>query len=272
VRLHLLRVAAAGLVAALTFPGCTSALKEPPPVSALGDPRGGSTTEQGDVEDVLDRAAAELAAMPDPDAVRRARALYLEAARVDGAPVDAFLGAARATAWLVEHEADGARRKELAVEGVQVGQWCTRLFPGEVECTYRLALAVGQQARERSSTAVDGLDVIVELLEDVISEDPELDFAGGHRVLALVLLRAPGWPTGPGDPELGLEHARSAVERFPDHPPNQLVLGEALRENGDRDGAREALRLGVALASQADAGSEAAEWVAQGEQALAEIR
>jgi tetratricopeptide (TPR) repeat protein len=253
---------------------CTSALKEPPPMTELGAPGAQRTVEDSDLGDVLARAEVEFGKMPDPAAVERAQKLYLEAARADDAPVEAFLGAARATAWLIEHTDDGAIRKELAVQGVQIGQWCRRLHSSVPECTYRLALAVGQQARERTSTATDGLDVMVELLNEVIAEAPDLDFAGGQRVLALVLVRAPGWPTGPGDPEYALEFAEAAVKAFPDYPPNQLVLGEALRDNDRRDEAKHALERGVELAraSLAAGDPEAADWITQTEEALAKIR
>ncbi len=251
--------------------GCTSALKKPPPVAELGAPSAERPDSGRSTEQLLAEAELRLDASADPAVVARARSMFLEAARRDGAPVEAFLGAARATAWLVEHTDAADRRKELVAEGVQIGQWCRRLFPDAAECRYRLALAVGQQARERTSTAVDGLAVMVELLEGVITDAPELDFAGGRRVLALVLLRAPGWPTGPGDPELALEHARAATEAFPGYPPNQLVLGEALAENGLRDESRRALELGIELArDRRDPDSK--EWVEQGEAALTGLR
>jgi hypothetical protein len=251
--------------------GCTSALKEPPPVAELGAGSGGTSGSDRSTDRLIDEAGLLIDSSADPASMARARGMFLEAARRDQAPVGAYLGAARATAWLVEHTDDAARRKELVAEGVQIGQWCRRLYPDVAECRYRLALAVGQQARERASTAVDGLDVMVELLEGVIADAPDIDSAGGHRVLALVLLRAPGWPTGPGDPELGLDHARAAVDAFPDHPPNQLVLGEALAENGLSDEARRTLRLGVELARTSDE-PDAAAWVAEGEAALAGLR
>ena len=253
---------------------CTSALKEPPPVAELGAAQTLATTESSGDGAALDRAEIEFSKMPDPEAVRRAKNLFLEAASIDGAPVEAYLGAAKATAWLIEHTDDGASRKDLAVQGVQIGQWCRRLHPSVPECTYRLALAVGQQARERTSTATDGLDVMVELLEEVIAEAPELDFAGGQRVLALVLVRAPGWPTGPGDPEYALEFAEAAVDAFPDYPPNQLVLGEALLDNDRRDEAKYTLERGIELARASFAAGEpeAADWISQAEEALAKIR
>lgn len=252
--------------------GCASALKEPPPVAEIGAPKQMADADVADPSDALARADLEFGRRPDIEAVARSQTFYLEAMRSDGAPAEAFLGAAQTTAWLVEHEADADRREALSLEGVQIGQHCARLYPSEVGCTYRLALAVGQQARERPSTAVDGLDVMVELLEEVIAAAPELDFAGGDRVLALVLLRAPGWPTGPGDPESGLTHAEAAVGAFPEYPPNQLVVAEALLENGRREEAREAFARAAELAKSAvDTGEpDAAEWLAEAELALAE--
>lgn len=254
--------------------GCTSALKEPPPVAEFGASGTRAGAERMDEQATLAEAEAEFDKMPDFAAVQRAQQLFLEVAGSEGAPVEAYLGAARANAWLIEHTDDGGHRKELAVQGVQIGQWCRRLHPTKPECTYRLALAVGQQARERPSTATDGLDVMVALLKEVIAATPDLDFAGGQRVLALVLVRAPGWPTGPGDPEYALEFAEAAVNAFPDYPPNQLVLGEALLEIGRKEEARDALERGVELArTDLTAGdSEAADWITQAEEALAKIR
>ena len=259
-------------IASLVFAiACTSALKQPPPVAEIGAPQQKSDAESVDSSDVIARADFEFGRRPDPTAVSRSRALYLEAVRIDGAPAEAFLGAAQTTAWLLEHETDADRREELAVEGVQIGQHCVNLYPSEVECIYRLALAVGQQARERPSTAVDGLDVMVELLEEVIEAEPDLDFAGGDRVLALVLLRAPGWPTGPGDSEAGLTRALAAVRAFPDYPPNQLVVAEALLENGRREEARQAFQRAAELATAGrEAGvPEAAEWLVEADAGLA---
>lgn len=250
--------------------GCASALVEPPPVDEIG--AASPEVDSRRSGDLVATADLEFSRRPDVTAVKHSHRLYLEAAKIDGAPVEAFLGAARSTAWLIEHEGDGDRRRELAVEAVQISQWCGRLHQEVVECDYRLALAVGQQARERSATAVDGLDVMVELLNGVIVDDPKLDFAGGHRVLALVLLRAPGWPTGPGDPEAGLDHARMAVEIAPGHPPNQLVLGEALIENGQLDEAAEVLELTIELAGEEAGDPDAAEWLTEAREALAGLR
>jgi len=233
--------------AVLLLPGaCAPALREPPPITA---PTGIGAIEPGGVDRALADAEAAYARRPDRGAVTRARGLFLASARADETRVEGLLGAARATAWLVEHEPDGTRRAALATEAVQACQWCVRRAPSSVECKYRLALALGQQARERRATATDGLSKMVALLNEVIEADPRLDGAGGHRVLALVLLRSPGWPAGPGDPEAALGHARKADEAVPDNADTLMVLGEALAANNQPDAARAAYQRAERLAA-----------------------
>ena len=264
-------------LAALITNGCAPALREPPPVAALGGahvPPAQPAPSGASVDELLSQAEASFGRRPDARQVEAARELFLAAARADESGVGGLIGAARASAWLIEHEKEGARRAALAAEVVQACQWCQRRAPTRVECTYRLALALGQQARERPSTASDALPRIVALLEQVIPADPLFDNAGGHRVLALTLLRAPGWPAGPGDPEAGLEHARQADALVPEHPANLLVLGEALAKT------REVLEAGrvyeraeaLAHARAATGDPDAGEWIASASAARAALR
>lgn len=263
------------MLAGLT--ACAPALREPPPVTTLGSSAARAPVETppaAEVDRVLSEAEAGFARRPDPAAVNRSLNLFLAAARADDTRVEGLLGAARVSAWLVEHEPDGARRSALALEAVQACQWCVRRAPDNLDCKYRLALALGLQARERPSTGVDALPRIMALLEEVIAEDPRFDGAGGHRVLALLLLRAPGWPTGPGDPDAALEHARQADVLVPEHPENLLALGEALAATDNRDQARQAFQRAEALARARAAGgdSDAVEWAASAARALKDLR
>jgi len=267
-RAGILAVLVAGLMLVL---GCVSALREPVDVADLVGTSPGSGHRP---EDLYREASTLLESSADVAETETARRLFLEAASLDRSCIDCLLGASRSLAWLIEHGEEGARRKELAIEGVEVGQLCVRDFPAVAECRYRLALAVGQQARERPSTATDGLDVMVELLDGLVSEAPDLDQAGPDRVLALVLLRAPGWPAGPGDPESALDHAQNAVERFPDYPPNMLVLGEAYGENHQPAEGREACRRAVELAAELEGAgnSEAGAWRREAQDMLQSLR
>ena len=162
-------------------------------------------------------------------------------------------------------------RATLIEKAVDAGQRCVQAAPASADCDYALALALGVQARERPSTATQGLKTMVELLRKASAADPRLDHGGPARVLALVLLRTPGWPLGPGDPESGLTAAREAVGLFPDYAPNQLALSEALLSAGDQAGSRAAAARGLALARTAATAGEpdAGDWVRDGEALLA---
>jgi hypothetical protein len=268
----------AGALAATA--ACARALHEPPPLAAIG-PASAPAAVHGaasfapapspaEVDGLLRDAAAAFARRPDTGAVSGSIDLFLRAARGDEVRVEGLLGAAEASAWLIEHETDAARRDRLATEAVQICQWCVRRAADSIECTYRLALAIGQQARERSSTALDGLKRMMPLLEQVIARAPTLDAAGGYRVMALVLLRAPGWPTGPGDPDAALEQARKADARVPDEARNLLALAEALAATDQQEEARSvyARAEAIAKANAAAGNPDATEWAETAARAL----
>lgn len=178
---------------------------------------------------------------------------------------------AREAARQTQHEPSADARLALATKAVEAGQRCVQAAPASAECDYALALALGVQARERPSTATQGLKAMVALLQKANDLDARMDHGGPARVLALVMVRAPLWPLGPGDPEAGLEAARRAVELFPDYAPNQLALSEALLAAGDQAGSLAAATRGLALARTAAAEGEpdAADWVRDGEALLA---
>jgi hypothetical protein len=262
------------LGAALTLAACAHALREPPPVDQMGADilaSGGPRASLQDVDRLLAEGAMSFARRPEPEAARAAQRSYLEAARADPAGVEGLLGLARVSVWRIEHTRDDAERKALVPVALQGAQWCGRREPTDPRCDYWLAIALGLQAREQPTTGHDGVARMVEALRRVIARAPDLEEASPHRVLALVLLRAPGWPLGPGDPEAGLVEAKEAVALFPDHPPNQLALGEALRRNGRADESRTAyLRARDRASALSVAGDpDAPEWDDEAAQALA---
>jgi tetratricopeptide (TPR) repeat protein len=253
------------LAAFAILAGCAPALREPPTLDEMA----GQPAAVDDVAGLPARADA-LWNERSLASVSAAERLYLQAATAEPQRIEGLTGAARAGVWLANHEAEPDARERAATAAVHAAQWCDRRRPGEAACQYWLAVALGVQARERRATAIDALPRIVELLELAAEGDPELEEAGPHRVLALVLLRAPGWPTGPGDPDLGLEQARLAAALRPDHPPNQLCLGEALGATGDREGSRRAYERALSLARPlaASGNPDAGEWIEEAERAL----
>jgi hypothetical protein len=161
-------------------------------------------------------------------------------------------------------------RLEAAELAVQAGQWCGKVRQEEPACAYWLGVGLGLQAMERRSTAMDALPRIEEAFRRAATEAPEMERGGPQRALALLYVRAPGWPTGPGDPELGLEHARMAMAIDPEFPPNLLALAEALAATDDATGSREAYRTARNLAREAASHGEpdAGDWIHEAEAAL----
>jgi hypothetical protein len=219
---------------------------------------------------LLANARAAFARRPDVAQVRRAEDLFLSAA--DAAPpgVDGLYGAVLAQLWLARHGPHGERGRH-ATEAIDTAQRCTQRGPDDARCDYALALALGVQAQAHPTSARDALSRMADHLRHAAARDPALDEAGPQRVLAVLLLRAPGWPIGPGDASAGLAEARKAAARAPEYAPNQLALGEGLIANGELEAGRAAVQKGLALAeaSRQAGDPDAPEWIADGQRILA---
>jgi len=244
---------------------CAPALHTHPGATA---PTSGPVAEPTrSAEELLADARARFGRRSEPGQARAAEALFRQAAQADPTDPAAPYGAIQALIWRIDHD-PGVDRGALASDAVGLGLGCLERAPAQPSCDYGLALALGVQARERRSTAVDGLRKMVQHLRRAAEAEPGLDASGPDRVLATVLVRAPGWPLGPGDPEGGLERARLAAQRAPDFPPNQLALAEALLATGATAAGQETARRAVALARAHPEEPEAPAWIAEGERLL----
>jgi tetratricopeptide (TPR) repeat protein len=243
---------------------CAHSLQKPPAIESIAPP------PQGTGAQLLASAAAAWARRADPAQALAAEDLYLQAARAGPRNPESYAGAIRAKAFRLGREQDPSERVRLAQSAVAVGELCEENAPASPLCDYWLAAALGLQARERTATAHDALPHMVDLLRRAARADPAVDRGGPQRLLALVLLRAPGWPLGPGDAEAALPEAESAARIAPDHPPNHLALAEALEKNGRAAQARaaysEALRLATSAGLRDD--PDAAGWADDARAAL----
>ena len=248
--------------------GCAAALHEPPPLVEMA---GTSQVLNDAGAAALQAEAQALFNRRELDPARQAARLQLRASLNDSLRRQALVAAARILVWITDHDPDAAVRAAAAVQAVDAAIWCRRTAPQDSACDYWLGAALGVQARERRSTGYSALPEVEAAFQRVAAEAPDLDHAAGERSLAFLYLRAPGWPTGPGDPDLGLVHARAAVERYPDYPPNLLVLAEALNKTGDRDEARATWQRAVVAARQSMAvgDPDGPEWLADAETGLA---
>jgi hypothetical protein len=167
-----------------------------------------------------------------------------------------------------DHESDSKIRAELADDASRDAEACLAQQPQSAACLYGRAVALGLMARAHPTRAVELLNGMLDALARAESIDPGYDEAGPARVRALVLVRAPGWPLGPGDPEAGLVAARRAVSLRPQYPPNLLGLAEALAKTGDGAAARDSYAHARDAALASPAGADRDEWLRAADQGM----
>lgn len=165
-------------------------------------------------------------------------------------------------------ERDAQVRAALAAAARRDADACLAREPQAAACLYGSAIALGLEARAHPARAGESLRSMLDSLTRAESADPNYDEAGPARVRALVLIRAPGWPLGPGDAEAGLDAARRAVALRPSYPPNLLALAEGLAKTGDRSGARDNYARARDAAQALPEAADRDQWLREAEQAL----
>ena len=187
-----------------------------------------------------------------------------------GAPksVDGLVAAIQSDSARSDTATDGQVRVQLADEASSYADACIAQAPQAAGCLYGRGLALGLEARAHPTSANDALKSMLQSLSSAEAADPNYDQAGPSRVKALVLVRAPGWPLGPGDPDAGLDAARRAVKLKPQYPPNLLALAEALSKTEDANGAHDAYAKARDAAQALPAGPDRDGWLREAEQGL----
>jgi hypothetical protein len=168
-------------------------------------------------------------------------------------------------------ETDVKIRERLAADAGRDAQACLERAPQEAACLYYHAIALGLEARAHPLRAGEALKNMLDALAGAEAADAGFDEAGPARVKALVLIKAPAWPLGPGDVEAGLASARGAVSLRPRYPPNVLALAEALAKTGDTRGARVAYGRARELCQALPPSPDRDDWLRQAEQALGKL-
>jgi hypothetical protein len=182
--------------------------------------------------------------------------------------VEALAAAIDSDARRSDQASNSRIRVELATEASRDAETCMAREPQNVACLYGSAVALGLNARAHPTRAGELLRTMLERLAGAEAADAGYDQAGPSRVRALVLIRAPGWPLGPGDPDAGLAAARRAAALRPEYPPNHLALAEALAKTGDPNGARKSYERARDLAQALPSASDRDGWLREADQAL----
>lgn len=145
--------------------------------------------------------------------------------------VQALWRAARACAWLAERAGEAKDKPEqvkLADEGIGYAQRATFVDPDRKEGHYYLALCFAMHA---DAVPSQGLALVPKMIKELKKADEPvgggLDYSGPDRVLGLIYLNAPPWPTSVGDVEEAVEKLENACDQHSEFPENQLALGEA---------------------------------------------
>lgn len=170
-----------------------------------------------------------------------------------------------------DSETDAKIREQLAADAGGKAQACLALAPQDAACLYYHAIALGLEARAHPLRAGEALKSMLDALSGAEAADAQIDEAGPARVRALVLVKAPAWPLGPGDAEAGLASARRAVSLKPQYPPNVLALADALAKTGDNRDAREAYGRARELSQALPPSQDRDDWLRQAEQALGRL-
>ncbi len=137
-----------------------------------------------------------------------------------------LLAAVQGDADRIDQSTDSAARARLLADATESARQCLAQAPNDAACPYAQAQVLGLDAREHSLEAVSLLKQMLANLAKAEALDPALDHAGPARLTAVVLLRAPPWPLGPGDVDAANAAAQRAVKRDPGYPPNLITLGQ----------------------------------------------
>jgi hypothetical protein len=185
-----------------------------------------------------------------------------------------LLAAVQSDAERIDQTADAAQRAQLLSTATQSAQQCLALSADHASCQYAQAQVLGLTAREHPLQAAALLKQMLAYLTKAESMDPALDHAGPARLTAVVLLRAPPWPLGPGDVDGALSAAQRAVQREATYPPNLITLAQAEAKGANAAHAR-ATFTRAQLAVQAWAAApalERAQWQRTIEQGLRDLQ
>ncbi len=186
---------------------------------------------------------------------------YDQAVRAQqSAPQDRDIGLilARCSLMKADFEGKSDRRIELSEQGYEAARRVSR-GPDDAEAAYLQAVNLGLYVQAKGMMAVGRLSELVKLLKTA-GQQPQIDDGGPWRVLGLLYVKAPAWPVGPGDLDLGLDLLKKAADSYPEHPLNHLFYAEALIADGQKEPARAELERTRSLATPQRFGDWAARW------------
>jgi len=132
---------------------------------------------------------------------------------------------------LAERNANTPQKEALANEGVSLAEQALAQGGGSDGAVhYYLAANLGLAIHDHPLQAADNLSRLEQELQKAMQISPALDGGGPLRLLGMLYLKAPPWPTGIGDGDKALDLLKQATEKYPAHPLNHLFYAQALWE------------------------------------------
>lgn len=141
---------------------------------------------------------------------------------------------------------DEDKMKKSADVGVKAAR-SVGINEANPEACYYFALNQGLIVQTKGLFALNKLPEIHEALK-IAQKVESLDYGGPMRVLGMMYLRAPAWPSGIGDLDKSLELFEQAVSKYPEHPQNFMFFAMALIEDDNKERAIENLDVAYRLA------------------------
>ncbi len=173
------------------------------------------------------------------------KSLHVACKALDIKPDDAYANhlVSRSCFWLIEHGEpatcyDKEENINIFLNCSKFGEKAVNGAPDNAEYQLYYALNMGLQIKDANwAKAIFKISTLMKTLENSIKLDDSLREGGALRVLAMIYLKAPPWPTGVGDEEKALELLETAVDKYPEHPLNHCFYAEALMEDEEYEDA-----------------------------------
>ncbi len=144
-------------------------------------------------------------------------------------------------------DTDEDKMKKSAEIGVSAAR-AAGITEKNPEACFYFALNQGLILRSKGLFALNKLPEVHEALK-IAQKAEQLESGGPLRVLGMMYLKAPAWPSGIGDLDKALELLEKAAAGYPEHPQNFMFLAEALSEDDNKEKALRHLDTAYKLAA-----------------------
>jgi hypothetical protein len=142
-------------------------------------------------------------------------------------------------------DGDEIKVKKIADMGVKAAR-TAGVSEANPEACYYFALNQGLIVQNQGLLALGKLPEIANALK-IAQKAESIDYGGPLRVLGILYLKAPAWPSGIGDLDKALELLEKSVKKYPYFPQNLIFYADALIEDDNKDKAREVLETAYRL-------------------------